>query len=132
MKLIPLSSSSKDESFKYNSSTLRDKHASKPSLFLALCKIYIRTFLIAGFLKLINDLLNFVGPQILKLASSLLAQQWFYNHVCRLLIEYIKSQDDPSWRGYFYSGLLFVSALTQSLVLQHLFTFIVVLFLVCT
>ena len=39
----------------------------KPSLLLALSKAFGLSFAIAGFLKLISDLLNFVGPQVLKL-----------------------------------------------------------------
>ena len=39
---------------------------SKPSLLLAMCQTYALPFLAAGFLKVINDLLNFVGPQVLK------------------------------------------------------------------
>ena len=39
---------------------------SNPSLFLAMCQTYGLSFLVAGFLKVINDLLNFVGPQVLK------------------------------------------------------------------
>ena len=39
---------------------------SKPSLFLAMCQTYGLSFLVAGFLKVIYDLLNFVGPQVLK------------------------------------------------------------------
>ena len=46
---------------------MRAKRTSKPSLFVALCQTYMVTFITAGFLKLINDLLNFVGPQVLKL-----------------------------------------------------------------
>jgi len=39
---------------------------SKPSLFLAMCQTFALPFLAAGFLKVINDMLNFVGPQVLK------------------------------------------------------------------
>lgn len=60
-------SSEDDESFEYHSNTLRTKRTSKPSLFLALCQTFMVRFLTAGLLKLINDLLNFVGPQVLKL-----------------------------------------------------------------
>ena len=65
IELPSLSSGKSNKNFK--NVLLRKEHTSKPSLFLALCKTYTATFLIAGFLKLINDLLNFVGPQILKL-----------------------------------------------------------------
>ena len=67
---LPSLSCSKSNKFFKNeplTSSLKKERTLKPSLFLSLCKTYIATFLIAGFLKLINDLLNFVGPQILKL-----------------------------------------------------------------
>ena len=53
-----------------------------------------------------------------------------YNQICkyvslfaclRLLIEYTKDSDEPSWKGYFYACLLFSTAILQSLVLQHYF-----------
>ena len=65
IELSPLSSED-DESYNYSSSHFKSKHASKPSLFLALCKTFIVSYVTAGFLKLINDLLNFVGPLLLK------------------------------------------------------------------
>ena len=69
IELPSLGSSENDKLFKNTVSTnaLRTKRTSKPSLFVALCQTYMVTFVTAGFLKLINDLLNFVGPQILKL-----------------------------------------------------------------
>ena len=125
MELTPLSSnesSSDDEDEFFEDDSRKTNHKSKPSLFLALCRAYIVMFLTAGFLKLINDLLNFVGPQVLKLDVSLFSGTTIIlHHLCRLLIEYIKNPDDPEWRGYFYACLLFVSTLTQSLVLQHYF-----------
>ena len=66
IELPSLGSSENDKLFKNNVSS-RTKRTSKPSLFVALCQTYMMTFLTAGFLKLINDLLNFVGPQVLKL-----------------------------------------------------------------
>ena len=44
----------------------RQRKTSNPSLLMALCHTYIGTFLASGFLKLITDLLDFVGPLILK------------------------------------------------------------------
>ena len=68
IELPSLGSSENDKLFKNSvSNTLRAKRTSKPSLFMALCQTYMMTFVTAGFLKLINDLLNFVGPQVLKL-----------------------------------------------------------------
>ena len=123
--MSPLSSSSgeDDEYFQYNySHSAKTKRKTKPSLFLAMCRTYIVTFVTAGFLKLINDLLNFVGPQVLKLDFSYFCSgPIIFNHLYRLLIEYTKNPDDPAWKGYFYACVLFASAITQSLVLQHYF-----------
>ena len=66
IELTPLSSSGEEDEFKYKPPDVMIKHKSRPSLFLALCRTYIVTFVAAGFLKLIHDLLNFVGPQVLK------------------------------------------------------------------
>ena len=69
------SSGEEDELFKYKSPNVKINHKSKPSLFLALCRTYIVTFVTAGFLKLIHDLLNFVGPQVLKLEIAFLSSR---------------------------------------------------------
>ena len=93
---------------------------SKPSLFLAMCQTYALPFLVAGFLKVITDLLNFVGPLILK--YELVFPTYVTLFAClRLLIEYTKDSDEPTWKGYFYAFLLFITAIMQSLVLQHYF-----------
>ena len=92
---------------------------SKPSLFLALAKAFGLSFAVAGFLKFISDLLNFVGPQVLKSVTILTYSISMIRH--RWLIEYTKDENEPEWKGYFYAVLLFVSAIVQSLVLQHYF-----------
>ena len=61
-----VSSSSTDELGAESVEPARQKKTSRPSLLMALCHTYIQTFLVAGFLKLITDLLDFVGPLILK------------------------------------------------------------------
>ena len=88
-----------------------------PSLFLALVKAFGLPFAVAGFLKLIYDLLSFVGPQVLKLVAFVSSKILWYNY--RLLIQYTDNRDEPVWKGYFYAVLLFVSAILQSLVLHH-------------
>jgi len=70
IKLTALSSED-EEFYEYHSNIIMRKRTSKPSLFLALCQTFIVKFLTAGFLKLIHDLLNFVGPLILKLGLIL-------------------------------------------------------------
>ena len=61
-----VSSSSTDELGAESVEPARQKKTSRPSLLMALCHTYTQTFLVAGFLKLITDLLDFVGPLILK------------------------------------------------------------------
>ena len=53
------------------------RQMSKPSLFLALVKAFGVSFAVAGFLKFISDLLNFVGPQVLKSVMFIIVQ-YFY------------------------------------------------------
>lgn len=78
--------------------------AKKPSSILpALVKAFGGTFLFGSCLKLVNDLLTFASPQILK-----------------LLINFV-SEDEPMWRGYLYAGLLFGIASTQTLFLAQYF-----------
>ncbi|XP_065898603.1 multidrug resistance-associated protein 1-like isoform X2 [Dysidea avara] len=108
-ELSPTHALMDDNNFEFKASTgTREQPAkqatSKPSLFLAMCQTYALPFLVAGFLKVITDLLNFVGPLILK-----------------LLIEYTKDSDEPTWKGYFYAFFLFATAIMQSLVMQHYF-----------
>ena len=64
IELVPLSS--EDELELESVEPTRQRQTSNPSLLMAFCRTYIGTFLIAGSLKLITDLLNFVGPLILK------------------------------------------------------------------
>ena len=98
------------------------RQASKPSLLIAMIKAVGVPFAAAGFLRIISDLLTFVGPQVLKYEKAFLSKQtvcfvMFY----RLLIEYIKDENEPAWKGYLYAVLLFVPAIIQSLAYQHYF-----------
>ena len=63
IELVPLNSEDELES---EPTEMKQRHTSNPSLMMALCRTYIGTFLATAFLKLIADLLNFVGPLILK------------------------------------------------------------------
>ncbi|KAJ8253888.1 hypothetical protein COCON_G00205000 [Conger conger] len=58
----------------------------------------------SSFYKIIHDILMFMGPLIL-----------------RLLIEFVNDSSAPSWRGYFYTSLLFVCTCVQTLILQKYF-----------
>ncbi|XP_049426792.1 multidrug resistance-associated protein 1 isoform X3 [Epinephelus fuscoguttatus] len=76
----------------------------EPSLLWALCLTFGPYFLISCLYKLIQDVLMFVGPEIL-----------------RLLIRFVNNSSAPSWQGYFYTALLFICTSVQSLILQRYF-----------
>ncbi|XP_068452238.1 multidrug resistance-associated protein 1 isoform X2 [Clinocottus analis] len=76
----------------------------EPSLFWALCQTFGPYFLISCLYKIIQDVLMFVGPEIL-----------------RLLIRFVNNSSAPSWHGYFYTALLFICTCVQSLILQKYF-----------
>ncbi|XP_068898239.1 multidrug resistance-associated protein 1 isoform X4 [Tenebrio molitor] len=73
------------------------------SILLALIKAFGPTFVFGAVLKLVQDLLTFVSPQILN-----------------LLIEFVKNKEDQ-WKGFFYAGLLFATATIQTIVLSQYF-----------
>uniref|UniRef100_A0A3P9NFR5 Multidrug resistance-associated protein 1 n=1 Tax=Poecilia reticulata TaxID=8081 RepID=A0A3P9NFR5_POERE len=76
----------------------------EPSLLWALCLTFGPYFLISCLYKIIQDILMFVGPEIL-----------------RLLIHFVNDSSAPSWQGYFYTALLFICTCVQSLILQRYF-----------
>ncbi|XP_038595558.1 multidrug resistance-associated protein 1 isoform X2 [Micropterus salmoides] len=80
------------------------KKTKEPSLFWALCLTFGPYFLISCLYKIIQDILMFVGPEIL-----------------RLLIRFVNNSSAPSWQGYFYTALLFICTCVQSLILQKYF-----------
>nr|XP_056722202.1 multidrug resistance-associated protein 1-like [Euleptes europaea] len=75
-----------------------------PSLFKVLYKTFGPYFLMSFLFKAFHDLMMFTGPEILK-----------------LLIRFVTDKEAPSWQGYFYTGLLFVCACLQTLVLHQYF-----------
>uniref|UniRef100_A0AAQ5Y7Y5 Multidrug resistance-associated protein 1 n=1 Tax=Amphiprion ocellaris TaxID=80972 RepID=A0AAQ5Y7Y5_AMPOC len=80
------------------------KKTKEPSLFWALCLTFGPYFLISCLYKIIQDILMFVGPEIL-----------------RLLIRFVNDPSAPSWQGFFYTALLFLCTCVQSLILQRYF-----------
>ncbi|XP_051905539.1 multidrug resistance-associated protein 1 isoform X2 [Hippocampus zosterae] len=74
------------------------------SLLWALCLAFGPYFLISCLYKFIQDILMFVGPEIL-----------------RRLIQFVNNSGAPSWHGFFYTALLFVCTCVQSLILQRYF-----------
>ncbi|CAL8264121.1 unnamed protein product [Lota lota] len=76
----------------------------KPSLFWALCLTFGPYFLISSLYKMMQDVLMFVGPEIL-----------------RLLIHFVNNAEAPAWQGYFYTALLLMCTSLQTLILQKYF-----------
>ncbi|XP_060028892.1 multidrug resistance-associated protein 1 isoform X2 [Erinaceus europaeus] len=76
----------------------------EPSLFKVLYKTFGPYFLMSFLFKALHDLMMFAGPEIL-----------------RLLINFVNDKSAPSWQGYFYTALLFISACLQTLVLHQYF-----------
>lgn len=73
-------------------------------LITTIYKTFKWILLKSAFFKLLQDVLSFVSPQLLKLMVSFTEDKSSYN-----------------WEGYLYSVLLFVVALLQSLFLQQYF-----------
>ncbi|KAK2141833.1 hypothetical protein LSH36_1034g00008 [Paralvinella palmiformis] len=82
----------------------RVKKSLKPSLIIALSKAFGLTFLFGSFLKFVHDVLIFVSPMLL-----------------RELIAFASDKSQPLWKGYYYTVLLLVVALIQSLILNQYF-----------
>jgi len=68
-----------------------ERKKQKPRLRSAISIIWGSRFWFGGSLKLINDGAQFVGPVFLN-----------------LLVTFVKSPNEPAWKGYFYAALLFV------------------------
>lgn len=80
------------------------------SILPAICKAFGPIFLFGSALKLAQDVMTFVSPQVL-----------------RLIIQYVNSATDPEleteplWRGILYAVMLFVVASVQTLFLAQYF-----------
>ncbi|POM57660.1 Multidrug resistance protein ABC Superfamily, partial [Phytophthora palmivora] len=79
-------------------------HSKKPSLVWALGKAFGFKFVVAGFLKLIHDSLQFVGPMIIK-----------------DIIAYLSDPTAPLSEGLTYASVIFVSGVVQSFALRQYF-----------
>ncbi|XP_043498531.1 multidrug resistance-associated protein 1 isoform X5 [Polistes fuscatus] len=73
------------------------------SILPPLCKAFGATFIFGAVLKLVQDIMSFISPQLLK-----------------LLIRFV-SGGEPLWKGYFYAILLLITATLQTLVLSQYF-----------
>ncbi|XP_077284669.1 multidrug resistance-associated protein 1-like [Arctopsyche grandis] len=79
------------------------KSPKKASVMIPIIKAFGSTFLFGAFLKLTQDLMVFISPQVLS-----------------LLISFV-SGDEYVWKGYLYAVLLFLVAMIQTLVLSQYF-----------
>ncbi|KAL3666867.1 hypothetical protein V7S43_007816 [Phytophthora oleae] len=82
----------------------KQTRSGKPSLVWALGKAFGFKFVVAGFLKLIHDSLQFVGPIIIK-----------------DIIAYLSDPTAPLSEGLTYAAVIFVSGVVQSFALRQYF-----------
>ncbi|KAK5851307.1 hypothetical protein PBY51_002110 [Eleginops maclovinus] len=87
---------------------LSSKKASprQPSFLRALIKAFGPYFLIGSAFKLLQDIITFVNPQLL-----------------RMLISFTKQKDAPDWWGYSLAFLMFFTAFLQTLILHRHFQY---------
>uniref|UniRef100_A0A8D3BY82 ATP-binding cassette, sub-family C (CFTR/MRP), member 3 n=1 Tax=Scophthalmus maximus TaxID=52904 RepID=A0A8D3BY82_SCOMX len=78
----------------------------QPSFLRALIKAFGPYFLIGSAFKLLQDIITFVNPQLL-----------------RMLIIFTKQEGVPDWWGYALAFLMFFTAFLQTLILHHHFQY---------
>nr|XP_033962957.1 LOW QUALITY PROTEIN: canalicular multispecific organic anion transporter 2 [Pseudochaenichthys georgianus] len=78
----------------------------QPSFLRALIKAFGPYFLIGSAFKLLQDVVTFVNPQLL-----------------RMLISFTKQKGAPDWWGYSLAFLMFFTAFLQTLILHHHFQY---------
>nr|QCO93576.1 ATP-binding cassette subfamily C member 5 [Chilo suppressalis] len=81
-----------------------EKEKKPASILPALCMAFGGQFLFGALLKLFNDTLMFLSPQLLK-----------------LLINFVQSKE-PLWKGHLYAVALLACATVQTMLLAHYFT----------
>ncbi|KAG3116515.1 Multidrug resistance-associated protein 1 [Phytophthora idaei] len=89
---------------KFADAWAQQTHSGEPSLVWALGKAFGFKFVVAGFLKLIHDSLQFVGPMIIK-----------------DIIAYLSDPTAPLSEGLTYTAVIFVSGVVQSFALRQYF-----------
>ncbi|KAK2876925.1 hypothetical protein Q8A67_021021 [Cirrhinus molitorella] len=82
------------------------KEVRQPSFLRALLKAFGPYFLIGSAFKLLQDLITFVNPQLL-----------------RMLIDFTKQPKAPAWWGYSLAFLMFGTSLLQTLILHQHFQY---------
>ncbi|XP_077085852.1 ATP-binding cassette sub-family C member 3 isoform X2 [Siphateles boraxobius] len=82
------------------------KESRQPSFLRALIRAFGPYFLIGSAYKLLQDLITFVNPQLL-----------------RMLIDFTKNEHAPLWWGYALAFLMFGTSLLQTLILHQHFQY---------
>lgn len=102
----------------------QQKKKKQASILPPICKAFGPTFLFGAMLKLIQDLLTFVSPQLLRAIINFVDSSTLVNSTLNGTAdaEPIRIVDrDPLWRGILYAVLLFLVASTQTLFLSQYF-----------
>ncbi|KAI5627349.1 canalicular multispecific organic anion transporter 2 isoform X3 [Silurus asotus] len=84
----------------------KKKESQQPSFLYALIRAFGPYFLIGSAFKLLQDIIVFINPQLL-----------------RLLIKFAKKKDVPSWWGFALAFCMFGCALLQTLILHQHFQY---------
>ncbi|KAG7325289.1 hypothetical protein KOW79_011605 [Hemibagrus wyckioides] len=84
----------------------KKKESQQPSFLKALVRAFGPYFLIGSAFKLLQDVIVFINPQLL-----------------RMLIEFTKNKNVPSWWGFALAFLMFGCALLQTLILHQHFQY---------
>nr|CAD7573697.1 unnamed protein product [Timema californicum] len=96
----------------------KQKTKQQASVLPAICKAFGPTFLFGSALKLFNDILTFVSPQILS--STAEDGEIEVRISVGLLISFVEG-DQPVWKGYLYAVLMLLTAALQTLFLAQYF-----------
>ncbi|KAJ0412254.1 hypothetical protein ATCC90586_006640 [Pythium insidiosum] len=91
-------------SARFQQAWARELEKPKPSLTWALTRAFGAKFVVAGFLKLLHDALQFVGPMIIK-----------------DIIAYLSDPEAPRSQGLWYAGIIFAAGVVQSFALRQYF-----------
>ncbi|KAK3559875.1 hypothetical protein QTP86_026191, partial [Hemibagrus guttatus] len=84
----------------------KKKESQQPSFLHALIRAFGPYFLIGSAFKLLQDVIVFINPQLL-----------------RMLIQFIRNENVPSWWGFALAFLMFGCALLQTLILHQHFQY---------
>lgn len=102
-KVSPKATYSKEKESAEKIEFTASKQKTDASILMPLIKAFGGTFFMGSFLKLLQDLLTFVNPQLLRLSIGFV------------------TSDEPLWKGIIYAISLFLVAAVQTLMLGQYF-----------